>query len=77
VYVRKSTTWQLLTPLKAYQISASAESLWLISWRTVLPHKYDLHLKKFIQKGTTKALRITAGSKQTALMRGLVDDRLY
>ena len=41
VYERKGTDWQRLSEVKAYQISASMDSLWIVDWKTVMPYKFD------------------------------------
>jgi len=56
--------------MKAYGISASKDSLWVIEKGTAVPHKFDELNQTFVGVGTRKAYGIYAGLEGHAVMRG-------
>ena len=66
----------MLSNMKVFRISASKDSLWVMDYKTDVPHKFDEVTQRFVKVGTRKAYTIYAGLEDHAVMIG-PDYKMY
>ena len=79
VYVRDQQDfepWSKIDERKAYRMSASRDSLWIVDNRTKLPYKFVPQSGKFQRQGNQPAKWIQAGLHGQAVMRAK-NNRLF
>ena len=67
--------WEKVSNKKAWRISASEDSLWMIAYPSQLPFKYNEITGEFEQKGEVAARWISAGLNGQAFIVDY-DDKL-
>ena len=48
----------MLSNMKVFRISASKDSLWVMDYKTDVPHKFDEVTQRFVKVGTRQAYTI-------------------